>query len=166
MPLYLVLDPDGSLDAAGAFGLFVLIPAPTGVVYAHQCAGRRNVVREAEGFLIPVGGLGAADEFVGADRLVAFFERTFRGHPPDPQRPPDGTWTEAHLRELTALVGAIPCWLTPRALEGTRRRFLELDTDRLEEVTEGWLPVLTPHGPGILLFPNGDWGPAPGIQVP
>jgi Family of unknown function (DUF6210) len=155
-PLYLVPDPDGSLDAAGAFGLLALIPAPTGVVYAHQCAGHRTVVREAEGFLIPVGGLGAADAFVGAGPLVAFFARAFRGNPPDPQRPQDGTWSEAHLRELTALVGAIPCWLTPRAIEGSRRLFLELDTDRLAELTGGWIPVLTPHGPGVLLFPNSD----------
>ena len=99
VPLYLVLDPDGSLDAAGAFGLYVLIPAPTRVTTPTSAPPAGNVVRKAEGFLVPVGGLGAADEFVGAEPARWPSSRA----PSTGTRPTrvcwDGTWTAAQLGE-------------------------------------------------------------------
>ena len=66
---YIFLNPDGHED----FGLHVIVEHPTGVVYAHQCAGSLTEVREAEGFLIWVGGVEAARP------VYDWFWQTFKG---------------------------------------------------------------------------------------
>ena len=38
----------------------------------------------------------------------------------------------------------------------THRSRLELDASRLSEAVEGWVPVKTPLGPGVLVWPNCD----------
>ena len=31
-----------------------------------------------------------------------------------------------------------------------------LDESRILEADEAWIPVITPHGPGVLVWPNSD----------
>lgn len=65
---YIFLNPDGSQRR---FDLNVVVEAPTGVVYAYQCAGHFHEIREVEGFLIPVGGSGpSADPPVATAPVV------------------------------------------------------------------------------------------------
>jgi hypothetical protein len=50
-------------------------------------------------------------------------------------------------------VEALPYWTCD---EGETRVSLRLDESRLEEVVEAWVPVLTPDGPGVLVWENCD----------
>jgi hypothetical protein len=138
---HVFLNPDG----AQRLGLLVMVEAPTGVTYAHQCAGCSHDYRVVEGFLIPLGGADTARPFHD------WFWRNFRQHGYPPIE-----WTEQRASELASLVTAVPCWLTPGPPGDDRRAFLELDTDRLEECADGWVPVRTPYGRGILVFENSD----------
>lgn len=138
---YIFLDPDGTLEPS----LLVIVAAPTGVVYGHQCAGHVHEHRELEGFLDVVGGQKAAGP------LRSFFDRTFHGWPP----PYGGhQWTVEIWATLRELVSAIPSWTTTRdpTDPNNMRTFLEVDEARRDEVTDGWISVLTPLGPGVLVF--------------
>jgi Family of unknown function (DUF6210) len=142
---YVFFDPDGTQD----FGLLVVVVLPTGVTYAHQCAGLRAEIREVEGFAIPVGGPEAAAP------LLTFFRTRFHGNPPSRVSGVAPTWTDADVQELEALVSNIPLWKTMR--DGRSERvFLKLDISKLSDATEAWIPVQTAYGPGILLFKNSD----------
>jgi hypothetical protein len=139
---YIFLNPDWTED----IGLHVIVEAPTGVVYAHQCAGCLTETRAVEGFLIPVGGAEAAR------RIYAWFWSTFKGNCYGPIE-----WVEGRqLRELEVLVAQVPCWLTHPDGQDDERRFLELDKNRLGDCVEAWVPVKTPYGRGILVLENSD----------
>ena len=138
---YIFLNPDGHED----FGLQVIVEHPTGAVYAHQCADSLTEVREAEGFLIWVGGEETARP------VYDWFWKTFKGSCYTPVG-----WTEAGVKQLAGLVAQIPCWLTHPEGEVDERRFLELNQERLGECVEAWIPVKTPYGRGILVLENSD----------
>jgi hypothetical protein len=141
--LTVVIDPDGTQD----LGLYVLVSAPTGIVYEIQCAGTRLEQRRQEGYLVPVGDARAAIPFRD------FFARSFRGNPP----PAAGsTWTRELLDELSTLVREVPFWV--RSADGSDSKVgLELDRPSgIDAITEAWVPVMTPVGNGILLFKNSD----------
>lgn len=139
--LYIFLNPDGTQKD----GLYALIESSTGIEYAAQTGGYANEMRSAEGFLIPLGDAKAAQP------LIAWFQREFAGH----SYPPVPEWTQTRIDHLSNLVCQIPCWHTSR--EGNdRREMLQLDKSRIDECTEAWVPVITPFGPGILLFANCD----------
>ena len=145
---YVFLDPDGSQGV----GLLLIVLAQTGVEYAHQCGGFACETRSAEGFMIPLGpstpiGSGAPDS-----KLSAFFEASFQGWPP----PSSEGWTEDRLHRLAELIGEVVCWRTTRSIKDDRRERLRLDTSRLHDCTEAWIPVVSPFGPGILVFDNSD----------
>jgi Family of unknown function (DUF6210) len=138
---YVFLNPDGAED----FGLQVIVEHPTGVVYAHQCAGYLTELMAVEGFLIPIGGPDAAR------RIYGWFWQAFEGT----GYAPDG-WTKERIDQLASLVAEIPCWLTHADGKRDERRFLELDRGRIGECVEAWIPVATPYGPGILVVENSD----------
>jgi hypothetical protein len=139
---YIFLNPDGSFS----LGLLLVVGAPTGVVYATQCAGHLNEERSMEGFLVPVGGEREAKQ------LFDWFWANFRGH-----CYPSGVRLSAEqVSELRQMVGEIPCWLTSKDDEGTERGFLELDLSRIDECVEAWIPVLSPLGAGVLTLNNSD----------
>ena len=144
MKLHIVLDPDGTQP----FGLAVIVRWNTGITYAHQCAGLANDERTIEGFAVPLGSERAAAAF------TEFFER-YHGWTPGPWLR-GVEWKEQDLQELGHLVSTVTLWRTPREYVGTQRAFLELDRDRLDELTEAWVPVRTVYGPGVLVFPNSD----------
>ena len=139
---YIFIDPDGTQENT----LHVLVQHPTGVEYAHQCAGYVNEERSAEGFLIPLG------ESKASQPLIDWFWKRFKGN----SYPPLIEWDQQNVSELKDLVQKIPCWFTAKGGEADRRTTLALDEDRMGECVEGWVPVKTPFGPGILVFENCD----------
>ena len=136
---YVFLNPDGSQP----WSAYVVVRHPTGITYGHQCAGRLNDCRSIEGFLIPVGGPEVSDS------LLAWFAARWQGDGYDID------WSSELIHSLAALVSTIPCWLTVEDAE-VRREVLQLDTDRIHECVEAWVPVRTPYGPGVLWFENSD----------
>jgi Family of unknown function (DUF6210) len=149
---YIFLDPDGTQP----LGLLVIVAAATGVTYAHQCAGYATVIRQLEGFAVPVGDATAAQP------LRAFFSQRFHGNPPigewDAEKRVDDEWTAADLETLDLLLGHIALWKTFPEGSGMddERAFLHLDRSRLAELTEAWIPVRCVYGPGVLVFANSD----------
>jgi hypothetical protein len=148
-PRRVFLDPDGTLP--GLLG--VVIAYPTGVRYEHQCAGTETVMRSVEGYFVPLGGPSTVPA-----QLTEVFHKgsacvwggTPQGLPPNtPDLPPD------RLERLRALVEAIP-YSTQSDADSNERGPLRLDDSRLGELVEGWVPVLTPDGPGILVWENCD----------
>lgn len=122
-----------------------MVAAPTGVTYAHQCGGVAADLREVEGFAVPLGGTEAAGP------LHAFFPCVQEAAPPHGER-----WSEEQIARLRAIIGAIPFWHTNRHGQRDSCGFLALDMTRLDNLTEAWIPVLTPYGPGILVCDNSD----------
>jgi hypothetical protein len=143
------LDPDGSYDG----WLSVVVEAPTGVAYQTQCAGVGNDLRQVEGYLVPVNGaqFDTEEGWLTIPPFTAVFHEgtscfyDWIGHELPAQR----------LDQLCALVREVPYWQNPPSGDTTRNR-LEFDHTRLEEVCEGWIPVITPDGPGVLVFKNCD----------
>jgi hypothetical protein len=145
MERYIFLDPDGTCGV----GLTVIVAAETGVTYAHQCAGLATETRAVEGFAVPLGDAEAARP------ILSFFKR-FKGNPPRMDSPFGDVWTDALIGQLAGLVNAIPFWETHRSGDGDRRLFLALDADRLDQLTEAWIPVRTAYGPAVLVCDNSD----------
>jgi hypothetical protein len=143
---YIFLDPDGTQE----FGLFVIVAANTGVIYAQQCGGTANEIREQEGFLIPVGGPKEAK------KLYDWFWYSFYGQCYSFN--PELHWFPGTIKALARLISEIPCWLTfpYEGEDNTQRLFLKLDEERMEECIEAWIPVITPYGKGILTLDNSD----------
>ncbi|MCY1030791.1 DUF6210 family protein [Corallococcus sp. BB11-1] len=154
VPHYVFLNPDGLRP----FGLGVIVQAPTGVMYGNQCDGHLNEMRWAEGFFVPLHSVDLSldpddDEVFNVEHaLFDFFKKGFRGHPYMRE-----VWTPSHFERLALLVSRVPMWHAthPDQVLGERLH-LALDRERLDEVTEAWVPVLTPYGPGILVFENCD----------
>ncbi len=147
---HVFLDPDGT------FGrwLGVVVRQATGVVYEQQCACVTNDARLVEGFYVPLGGAG----FVLVDGIdfVGLTEVFHRGSSCD-SSPRIGTnLTVARLERLQSVVGSIACWSTTLPGKQDHRVRLQVDTARLAEVAEAWVPVETPLGPGVLLYQNCD----------
>jgi hypothetical protein len=138
---HIFLNPDGTQEEA----LYLLVEQTTGVMYAHQCAGYLTQTRVAEGFLIPLGGSKAAHPF------REWFWKTFHGNSYESAT----QWSKLKLAELNELVSQVVCWRTDESNQ-EELLFLALDEERLPECTEGWVPVKTPYGSGILIFDNCD----------
>lgn len=148
MTIHVFLDPDGT--ASHTNWLFVVIETPTGVSYETQCGGLSNDVSRAEGYLVPVNGLSWDPDkgHIDASALSKVFHTGRSCGTPDPLSPD-------LLKELEGLVSQIPFWTHHEGRDSHRGR-LQIDDSRLPEIREAWVPVLTPAGPGILLWPNCD----------
>lgn len=134
------LDPDGTRD----FGLLLVVETSQGVRYEHEVAGHACEERVVQGFVIPLGPTSAADP------LIDFFARTFRGNPPPGGWP---AWAQDQRDFCADLVSKVQVW---DEREADKWVPLAVDSSRGSEVTEGWIPVLTSYGPGVLLFRNSD----------
>jgi hypothetical protein len=146
---FVFLDPDGSW----APWLLLVIKAPTGVVYENQCAGTGTDHRLVEGYIVPVGGpwVNPNEGAIDIKALTAVFHEgkacvwSWKGNDIPQDR----------LDVLQKLVESIPYWECS-ATGDDRRLALKLDQTRLFEVAEGWIPIITPDGPGVLVFQNCD----------
>jgi hypothetical protein len=142
------LDPDGS--GGDAFG--VIVQHATGVAYGTQCEGLRTDERYMEGYFVPVSGLmfNAEDGRINVEVLRSVFHVGDTClHGSDDFKPTD------HVAALRDAVSKIPFWYTDAGGE-MRRSQLELDTSRLDEAVEAWVPVITPQGRAVLIWPNCD----------
>ncbi|GAA4056435.1 DUF6210 family protein [Actinomadura miaoliensis] len=136
---YVFLDPDGTADV----WLYVVVEAPTGVFYQQQYGGTACRQGQVEGYLVPVYGLDALNA------LRTLFEQHFRGA---------GTWNHSWSPEerdrLRDGVEGVTFWACDGWTEEPHA--LKLDESRMAEADEAWIPVLTPDGPGVLLWFNSD----------
>lgn len=138
---YVFLDPDGTGTDRG--WVFVVVAAPTGVVYQTQGGGYGCVPYEQEGYLIPVLGQDLDAE------LKEIFVGDLKGWG---SRGLD--WPEELLARLRRAV-AFPVYGSANR-DDTWPGPLVLDESRLTDADEGWVPVLTPDGPGFLAWENSD----------
>jgi hypothetical protein len=102
----------------------------------------------AEGYLVPLGGLQLDPDHGRFDplTLTAPFHRG---------RACLEKIDAAGIEQLAALIAGLAYW--SRGADGeTVRCGLALDRTRHEEIAEGWAAVLTPVGPGVLLWTNCD----------
>jgi len=147
------IDADGTCHAY----LGVVVSHPTGVVYRQQCGGVECLERSLEGYFVLLGGASFDMEQgrLRSEGLTAPFHQRgcrYGGSPHDgtPQLPPD------RLAALRRLVEAIPYWTPSKRGDDDVRGHLRLDEDRVLELVEAWVPVITPDGPGVLTWPNRD----------
>lgn len=143
----------------------LVIHRQTGIFYRNQTSGHSCMQREAEGFLIPLISIEAEEALEG------FFKR-YNCWPPYGEG-----WLEEkeRLEELQVIVkrfSILLCndngleivkdqatfyfdMLDNPALLGQHQP-LEIDIERLSDLEEGWIPVKTILGDGILAFENCD----------
>ncbi|GAA1538126.1 hypothetical protein GCM10009678_20580 [Actinomadura kijaniata] len=149
MRRYVFLDADGTIEEDGWFG--AVIEAPTGVVYVQQYGGTACLQGRAEGYYVP---LGAWDPATGRDalrELREIFERDLKG------TGLPGAPAGDLLTRIESAVEATVFWpSTPAANADSTRAHLRLDGSRLADLDEAWIPIVTPDGPGVLLWCNSD----------
>lgn len=138
---YVFIDPADALGQAGYF--FVIVEAPTGIVYQQQYGGTACRMGEQEGYLVPLAG---------GDGLRHVFEVTLKGTGARFERLPDDV-----LDEVRAAVEEVTFWKSNETSdEDEIPAPLKVDKSRLDDVDEAWIPVITLDGPGILTWPNSD----------
>lgn len=137
---HVFLDPDGTWDDDW---MYVVIEERTGVVYQTQYGGTACRKGEVEGFLVPVTARPALAA------LRELFEVEFRG---------SGTWRHAwsddERERLRRIVSGVGYWMSDGTTDTPQHT--RLDESRMDDVDEAWVPVLTPDGPGMLLWFNSD----------
>jgi hypothetical protein len=122
-------------------GLFVIVPATTGVAYSNQCGGTACNYQRAEGFLVPVGSPR------NLDSVKAWFRSRFG----------ESCWLDGRIAadpvlvlELATIIAELQCWADGNPIP------LEVDMDRLVLGGEAWVPVRSPFGLGWLTWTNSD----------
>ncbi|MGW4695887.1 DUF6210 family protein [Kitasatospora cineracea] len=137
---FVFLDPDG-MSASG--WLYVVVEAETGVFYQQQYGGTACRQGQVEGFLVPLFGPD------GLDALRELFEKHFSGA---------GTWNygwpDDERDRLQETVGTLHYWASDGTAEEPHA--LRLDDSRIRAADEAWVPVITPDGPGVLVWFNSD----------
>ncbi|WP_326608311.1 DUF6210 family protein [Streptomyces sp. NBC_01799] len=139
---HIYLDPDGC--GSGTGWVFVIVAAPTGVVYQNQGGGYSCAQYEQEGYLIPLFGSDLDEE------LKQIFVGELRGWGMRGQQ-----WPVELLDRLRAAVGSFAVYGSGRHDE-LHPTALILDESRLAEAAEAWIPVLSPDGPSVLVWENSD----------
>jgi hypothetical protein len=154
MPRTVMIDPDGTCHSY----LGVIVRHPTGIVYRQQCGGIETLERSAEGYFVPLGGatFDASQGRLLSVGLTAVFHdqggcvfggMSYVGYPAFPPE---------RLAQLRLQVEAIPYWSVAESGDTEQRVPLQLDESRLSDLLEAWVPVVTPHGPAVLTWPNCD----------
>lgn len=140
------LDPDGMFPEEW---LAVVIRHPTGVVYINQSAGVACQQRMEEGYLVMLHDTAHDPNKPPTNnkQLIGVFHQNGACMYP---------WYGENLPEdrihwLHRLVRQISWWSYTNGLG-----HLELDLTRRDAIAEAWIPVLTPDGPGVLLYQNCD----------
>jgi hypothetical protein len=146
---FVYLDPDGTLHD----WLGVVVRHETGVVYGTQCGGVATLQRLIQGYLVLLGGstYDVDEEIVRLDPLYGIF------HEDDACK---WNWVgralpTERLTALSDLVRSIPYWQCNFVSDGSKYP-LQLDTSRMDEIAEAWIPVETPDGAGVLVYKNCD----------
>jgi hypothetical protein len=122
--------------------LGIIVAHPTGVVYENQCDGNTCDHRYEEGFYVPLEMRGRP------------FSDLFHGGRPYCRWWSEGDVPEDLIQSLEAELAKLYYLTNHDKPHG--RGVITLDRERLEQLVEGWIPVRTPDGPGILAFGNCD----------
>lgn len=133
------IDPFEALDGVG----YVIVRRRTGISYRQQYGGTGCHQGIVEGYLVPVDLSGVAHD------LGALFVKELGGSglgSPGP-RPAE---VMARLDQLVSRV------VMSASGDDRKAVALRLDHGRHHEADEAWLPVLTPDGPGVLVWQNSD----------
>lgn len=137
-----IIDFDDPSESGG--WVMVVVDAPTGVSYTNQTGGYACHHPSQEGYLVPIFG----SELDSG--LVLFFAEELRGHGSRPVE-----WSARLLERLRGVVADV--WVHCAAnREASLPTALLLDETRLDETEEAWVRVLTPDGPGVLVWQNSD----------
>lgn len=123
--------------------MHVLVPRGTGLVYQHQYGGYRCLHAEVEGFLVPVWADPQARSAL--DELFLIELRK------DGMSFIRGSQRDDLVRRVDEACQGV--WYRG---EGDREAPLKVDLTRADELDEAWVPVLTPDGPGYLVWINSD----------
>jgi hypothetical protein len=135
------IDPDGTMPD----WMYVVVSRDTGVWYQQQFGGTATRQGRVQGYLVPVVGPHARQ------LLDDLFVRDLRG---------TGLWggsrkpDDALIERVRDIVQGIQCANSEPDVWELQE--LRLDDSRLAEIDEAWLPVVSPDGPGVLLWPNSD----------
>ena len=141
MKKYVLIDPDGTANV----GLCLVIEQETGVEYGHQCGGVATEIKSIEGFLIPLGMKDIEQD------IAKFFWKEFKENCHNP----NNAWPVDQIEKLSKLISKIPDWQCDK-IENDKKAFLKLDVERIDDCVEAWIPILSVHGRGMLLFRNSD----------
>jgi hypothetical protein len=140
--IYIDVNPRG--ESPHFLGL--IVDHRSGVIYGNQAGGLACVWRSLEGYLAVLGSGAVAESY------VRFFTR-FDGRPPLAGE----EWSPEDLAELSALVAGISGYsTTDESGYGETELAVRVDSDRVDELTEGWIPVRVGEAQGVLVFPNSD----------
>jgi uncharacterized protein DUF6210 len=134
--------------------LCVVVAAGTAVVYQHQYGGMACMQGQVEGYLLPVHGVPAGDCEEALAALREIFERDLGGAGWRGGALPGQLM--ARLRDAVGKIAVEESGQTAGDLLSRARKRLVLDEDRLGELDEAWVPVLTADGPGFLVWNNSD----------
>lgn len=145
---YIFIDADGTQSS----WLYLIVEKSTQVFYTSQCAGLENQIRSTEGYLIPLIGL-TFDTDVLLDEYSHKLRQIF--HQGQSCRSATKLNTQ-QLDRLQSSIENITIWFTNNEPEDDQRQHLCLDMSRLEEITEAWVPVISPYGKAILIWKNCD----------
>ena len=124
--------------------LFVIIPAPTRVVYGHQYGGTDIRYGYVEGYLVPVFD----KDKVVLSELRWIFETRLKGAGAHGLK-----WPPHLLARLRSAVKEIHFWQSKKEEASSP---LEVDDSRFDQLDEAWIPVITLDGPGLLVWQNSD----------
>ena len=116
--------------------MLVLVPHETGLVYEHRYGGSSGRQVEIEGFLVPA--------WAHPDATKAFDQLFLVDLGGNGVRDDDRS-------EAVRAIGEAIKWIWYRGT-GDRIAPLQIDEERIEEIDESWVPVLTPDGPGYLTW--------------
>jgi Family of unknown function (DUF6210) len=122
--------------------MYVVIRTQTCAVYQQQYGGTACRQGQVEGLMVPVFGPK------GLSQLRELFEGHFRG-----AGTCNYTWQADEVERLREAVGGVGYWASDESGDGSASP-LQLDEQQLREADEAWVPVRTPHGPGVLVWPN------------
>jgi hypothetical protein len=120
--------------------MLVLVPSETGLVYEHQYGGLSPRHAEVEGFLVPAWAHPKA-----RDALDQLFSVDLGGNGVR-----DDDRSEVVSRVGDAVARILYCGTDDRMAP------LRIDEERVDEMDEAWVPVLTPDGPAYLTWTNSD----------
>ena len=138
----------------------VVIDAPTGVIYSQQCGGTNCYHYDFEGYFVPLSRYELDESDTTSDNRLALDTDLLKAvfHEAVPGDPDACVWARStdelppdRLDRLAALV-ALLCYRGGNYDE----KMITLDYLRLKDGCEACVPVVTPDGPGTLVWNNCD----------
>lgn len=152
---YIFIDPDGTSKK----WLYLIVHANTSVFYSTQCAGLLNEIRTSEGYLIPLSGITFDTKYdinVEIENLENFFQRK----PFEFQHNTSALHSIQHgfldLGQLKRIIENITVWFSTSQDAEDQRQHLSIDENKIGEITEAWIPVISPYGKAVLIWKNSD----------